>query len=231
MFTVLWFPCMTEKRHEISHKAFLFLFFPDLKKNGFFLAGPGTPLTPGPPEKKQKVNNHNTPQQSTNNHKPGRGNHIFFNDNHDFNAPTPKKNKYNKYKPESTGSVKPWKPKRPVPNSRDPPARIILDEADDFPRGGSKAAGIDMKKKKKRKKERTQKMKPVSSETPNGRRRGRPDHLFGNGQTPGSDSKPEKAKRRKRNRAQRVADKKLAGQMYPTDENLFIIKQRKRKSR
>ncbi|TMS23545.1 Zinc finger CCHC domain-containing protein 7 [Larimichthys crocea] len=203
----------------------------DLKKNGFFLAGPGTPLTPGPPEKKQKVNNHNTPQQSTNNHKPSRGNHIFFNDNHDFNAPTPKKNKYNKYKPESTGSVKPWKPKRPVPNSRDPPARIILDEADDFPRGGSKAAGIDMKKKKKRKKERTQKMKPVSSETPNGRRRGRPDHLFGNGQTPGSDSKPEKAKRRKRNRAQRVADKKLAGQMYPTDENLFIIKQRKRKSR
>ncbi|XP_027138485.1 zinc finger CCHC domain-containing protein 7 isoform X1 [Larimichthys crocea] len=203
----------------------------DLKKNGFFLAGPGTPLTPGPPEKKQKVNNHNTPQQSTNNHKPGRGNHIFFNDNHDFNAPTPKKNKYNKYKPESTGSVKPWKPKRPVPNSRDPPARIILDEADDFPRGGSKAAGIDMKKKKKRKKERTQKIKPVSSETPNGRRRGRPDHLFGNGQTPGSDSKPEKAKRRKRNRAQRVADKKLAGQMYPTDENLFIIKQRKRKSR
>ncbi|TKS68134.1 Zinc finger CCHC domain-containing protein 7 TRAMP-like complex RNA-binding factor ZCCHC7 [Collichthys lucidus] len=202
----------------------------DLKKNGFFLPGPGTPFTPGPPEKKQKVNNHNTPQQGANNHKPSRGNHIFFNDNHDFNTPTPKKNKYNKYKPESTGSVKPWKPKRPVPNSRELPARIILDEASDFPRGGSKAASIDMKKKR-RKKERTQKIKPVSSETPNWRRRGRPDRLFGNRQTPGSDSKPEKAKRKKRNRDRRVADKKLAGQMYPTDENLFIIKQRKRRSR
>lgn len=209
-------------------KVFLFLFSPELKENGFLPASSQTPLTPGPPKKKQKIsyhkNNHqatHTPHRSSNNHKHS---HIFFNDNHDFTAP--KSNKYNKYKQqESTSNVKPWKPKRPVPTSRDPPAKLILDEADDFPRGGRKGENLKMKKKKKKK------TKQAPSVPPQGHRDSRPDRLWtGTGEMQGSESKQEKGKKKRMRRSlsRRTADKKLAAQMYPTDENLFIIKQRKR---
>lgn len=127
-------------------------------------------------------------------------------------------NKYNKYKQqESTGKVKPWKPKRSVPTSRDqlPPSKLILDESADFPRGGGKGQNLERKKKKQKKE---------------GHRDNRPGHLCWTvtGEMQGSDSKHNAEKKKKRNRGRRTGDKKLATPMYPTDENLFIIKQKKR---
>lgn len=210
----------------------------ELKRKGLISASSQTPLTPGPPKKKQKISHHkknhqpnHTPHQSPNNHnhkpKP-KSSHIFFNDNHDFGAAAPKTNKHNKYKQqESTGNVKPWKPKRPVPTSKDPlpKTKLILDEADDFPRGGGK--GDNMVKKKNRMKKR----KRDSLTLPEGQRESRPDRLCWTvtGEKQASMSKKEKGKRKRGNRVQGNADKKLPSQMYPTDENLFIIKQRKRK--
>ncbi|XP_076585777.1 zinc finger CCHC domain-containing protein 7 [Chaetodon auriga] len=205
----------------------------ELKKNGFLPAGSQTPLTPGPPKKKQKVSHHKnnyqpnrTPHQSSNNHKPSPS-HIFFNDGYDFGAPAPKTNKNNKYKQqESTSNVKGWKPKRPVPTSRDPPPKLILDEADDFPRGGVK--GENMETTKKRRKRKT---KQVPSVPPERHRYSRPDHRCWtvSGEMQESQTKLEKAKRKKKNRGQRIANKYRDAQMYPMDENLFIIKQRKRR--
>ncbi|GLD69482.1 zinc finger CCHC domain-containing protein 7 [Lates japonicus] len=196
----------------------------ELKKNGCFPTTSQAPVTPGPLKKKQKISHHknnydpnHTPQQTPNNHKPSP-NHIFFRDS-DFSDTTPKTNKFKQ--PESTGKVKPWKPKRPVPTSRDqlPPAKLILDEAADFPRGGGKGANIEEKKKKKRKRWKRTKRAP-------------PDRLYWTvtGEMQESEPKPENRvkKRKRRYRSRRTADKKLTAQMYPTDENLFIIKQRKR---
>ncbi|XP_070684326.1 zinc finger CCHC domain-containing protein 7 [Pempheris klunzingeri] len=205
----------------------------ELMENGYLPAGSQTPVTPGPPKKKQKISSHknnhqpnHAPRQSPNNHKPNPS-HIFFNDNHDFTAPT--RNKYSKYKQqESTGNVKPWKPKRPVPTSRDPQNKLNFDEADDFPRGGAKGENTEMRRmKKKKKKKTTSQVPPVPSDS---HRDSRPDRLWAvSRETQGSESKREKRemKRMKRSKARRIADKKLAAQMYSTDENLFIIKQRK----
>ncbi|XP_073334206.1 zinc finger CCHC domain-containing protein 7 [Pagrus major] len=196
----------------------------ELQKNGIFLAGPLTPRTPGPPKKKQKINHksNHTPHKSPNNHKPSPS-HIFFSDKHDFMAPTPKTNKSKKHKQqESSSNVKPWKPKRPVPTSRNPPSKLILDEADDFPRGGGKAASLDIKKKKKRK------PKQAPSAAPEGHKGSKADRRSWTGEMHGSESKPDKAKRKRGYKNKRFAEKKAAAQTHPTDENLFNIKQRKR---
>ncbi|XP_035515895.1 zinc finger CCHC domain-containing protein 7 [Morone saxatilis] len=219
---------INRRKHRIKFKVI------ELKEKGLFPASSETPVTPGPPKKKQKISHHKNnhqpkhrPHQSSNNHRHNPS-HIFFNDSHDYRAPTPK-TKYNKNKQqESTSNVKAWKPKRPVPKSRDPPAKLILDEADDFPRGRGKGENTEMMKKKKK---RMRKGKQVSSVTPEGHRDGRPGRLRWTvtGEMQGSESKAEKGKKKKKNRPRRSTDKKLAEQMYPTDENLFIIKQRKRK--
>nr|XP_046269313.1 zinc finger CCHC domain-containing protein 7 [Scatophagus argus] len=198
----------------------------ELKKNGFFHGGSQTPLTPGPPKKKQKINHHKnihqpnqTPRQSPKNHKPSPS-HIFFKDSYDFRAPAPK-TKCGKQKPaDSSSTAKPWKPKRPVPTLTNPPTKLILDEADDFPRGRGRGENIEMKKKGK--------MKQLPPAPSMGHRDRRPDRLCWTGETQGSVSNPKKGKRKRRSRAGKMADKKLDAQMYPTDENLFIIKQRKR---
>lgn len=218
-------------------KSFVLLLAADLKKNGLFTTSSQTPVTPGPPKKKQKFSHdrnshhHNhTPHHTPNNHKRS---HIFFSDN-DFKNKTPKSNKFNKFKHyDSTGSAKPWKPKRPVPISRDslPPTKLILDEADDFPRGGGKREKEEEKKKKKRKM-----MKKTTGVTPEGHRGSGPQRLCWtvSGATQGSGSKQEngeKKAKKKRNRDRRNSDKKNSAPMYPTDENLFIIKQRRKRSR
>ncbi|XP_029295002.1 zinc finger CCHC domain-containing protein 7 [Cottoperca gobio] len=212
------------KKDIKSRQHWITLKVEELKKNGFLTSSFQTPLTPGPPKKKQKMIHHKsnyqpnqTPRQSPNNHK---RNHIFFNDD-DFTAPARKRNKYNKHKQqEDTGNVKPWKPKRPVPTSRDrpPPTKLILNEADDFPRGGGKGVAKEKKRMMKR--------KHVPEKLPKGQK-DRP-RWSKTGEMQGSASKQEKGKKNRRNRAQRNADKNGAAQMYPTDENLFIIKQRKR---
>lgn len=122
--------------------------------------------------------------------------------------------KVNKYKQqESPGSVKPWKPKRPVPTSRDTPSKLILDEADDFPRGRGKAEHTEMKKKKRK----TKKPKQVPSVPPEGHRDRRPH-------TPSCT-----VKGKRKDKKWRTANNKHDAQMYPSDENLFIIKQRRRR--
>lgn len=225
MLTVLWYhPYMSKKKKK--NESLLFLFSPDLKKNGIFPASSQTPLTPGPPKKKQKIshdkNNHqpnHTPHKSPNNHNPT---HIFFNDSYEVRVPAPKTNKYKQH--ESTGYVKRWKAKRPVTSSRDTPGKLILDEADDFPRGGVKGETIEMKKKRRKRKP-----KQVPSVPPEGHRDGRPDYPCWTGEMQTCESKPEKGKRKRRARKFRIANQKLEKQMYPKDENLFIIKQRRRR--
>ncbi|XP_050926614.1 zinc finger CCHC domain-containing protein 7 [Lates calcarifer] len=168
----------------------------ELKKNGCFPTTSQTPVTPGPPKKKQKISHlenncdpNHTPQQTPNNHKPSP-NHIFFRDS-DFSDTTPKTNKFKQ--PESTGKVKPWKPKRPVPTSRNqlPPAKLILDEAADFPRGGGRGANIEKKKKKKRWK--------------------RPKKAPGNwavtGEMQGSDPNPENGAKKRKRRYRKPGDR------------------------
>ncbi|XP_060921173.1 zinc finger CCHC domain-containing protein 7 isoform X2 [Labrus mixtus] len=230
----------------------------DLKKSGLYPAASEAPVTPGPPKKKQKLSHvknnqkpNHTPRQNADNHKPNRtprpntdkhkhkhkpnqtpgqttGNHkpdrshIFFQDD-DFEPPAAKKNKRNKHKqPESAGNVKPWKPKRPVPTSRERPAKLTLDEADDFPRGGAT--------KKQRKKKETH----APSGPPGGHGDGRADRLSWTvrGEVQGSrQQKGEKKKRKRKQEGKGDSNKNHDAHMYPTDENLFIIKQKKRKSR
>ncbi|TNN69419.1 Zinc finger CCHC domain-containing protein 7 [Liparis tanakae] len=174
----------------------------ELKKKGFFLTSSfQTPTTPEPPSKKQKVGHHqhpnHTPRQSPNKHKP---NHVFFNDSDFVEAAATKAKKNNKHKQQES-HVKPWKPKRPVPASRDrrPVAKLIVDEAEDFPRGGGKVKDAEKKKKRLRKKK-----PPKAATSP-------------------QESLPKQPK------VKRSRKKKNDAQMYPTDENLFIIKQRKGK--
>lgn len=206
------------KQIEWVIKAWLLLFPPELKKNDLFPSSCQTHLTPGPPKKKQKIRHHDnnhqpnhTLHQTPYNHKPSRT-HIFFNDNYELKGLAPKVNKYKQQ--ESPGSVKPWKPKRPVPTSRDTPSKLILDEADDFPRGSGKAENTEMKKKKRK----TKKPKQVSSVPPEGHRDRRPH----------PPSCADKGKRKRKDRKWRTANNKHDAQMYPSDENLFIIKQRRR---
>lgn len=224
---------MRGKRQNKSLK-YLFLFSTDLKKSGFLLASSQSPLTPGPSKKKQKVSHHknnhqsnHTPHHTPNNFKPSSS-HIFFADD-DFTDVKSKTNNHRKSKQqESIGAGKPWKPKRPVPTSRDQVStgKLILDEADDFPRGGGRGEEIEKKKKIKR----MQKSKKVPLE---GHRDSRPDGLCWTvtGKMQGSKSKNQERENRKKKKdaARMIANKKHAEQMYPTDENLFIIKQRKRK--
>ncbi|XP_065814936.1 zinc finger CCHC domain-containing protein 7 [Labrus bergylta] len=179
--------------------------------------------TPRPNTEKHKPNHNpnHTPGQKTGNNKPNRS-HIFFQDN-DFEPPAAKKSKRNKHKqPESAGNVKPWKPKRPVPTSREQPAKLILDEADDFPRGGAA------------KKQRKKKEKHAPSGPPGGHGDGRADRLSWTvkGEMQGSQQqKGEKKKRKRKQQGKGDSNKNHDAHMYPTDENLFIIKQKKRRSR
>lgn len=200
------------------------MFSIELQKNGNFPAGPLTPRTPGPPKKKQKINHksNHTPHKSPNN-KPSPS-HIFFNDTHDFMAPTPKNIKSKKHKQqESSSNVKAWRPKRPVPTSRNPPAKLIFDEADDFPRGGGKAASLEIKKKKRRRKP-----KRAPSAAPAGHKGSKADRHSWTGEMHGSEPKPDKAKRKRGFKNKKFAEKKAAANTHPSDENLFLIKQRKR---
>lgn len=184
----------------------------NLKSNGFIPQVPQTPSTSGPPKKKQKTNhnisNHrHTPRQSFKSDLPA-SKHIFFGDS---SHRVSKTKKHNEHKVVSL--EKPWKPKRPVPTRpRDTSSNavVVIDDEEDFPRGGGQGEEVErMKKKKKMKK--------------NG--------LCWNGtekQGVSSGCANDKKKRRKK-RAKKNVNKNVEDKMYPTDENLFIIKQRKHK--
>lgn len=114
-----------------------------------------------------------------------------------------------------------------MPTSRWVQGKLLFDEADDFPRGGTKGETVEMKKKKKRKKTKTPNAVP-SARSDGHKRQDCPSSLDG---MPNSESKLERKKKKKRSQKLRIAEKRLDSKMYPTDENLFIIKQRRGKRR
>uniref|UniRef100_A0AAV2LMI4 Zinc finger CCHC domain-containing protein 7 n=1 Tax=Knipowitschia caucasica TaxID=637954 RepID=A0AAV2LMI4_KNICA len=95
---------------------------------------PQSTSSPGPPRKKQRTNldyrNHRFHSSPSFKTQLAASSHIFFSDTTDS-----KKHKRQKHK--AVSLEKPWKPKRPVPKSKE--TAIVLDEADDFPRGGGQA--------------------------------------------------------------------------------------------
>ncbi|KAF7666214.1 hypothetical protein LDENG_00114550 [Lucifuga dentata] len=204
------------RQHRIKFKV------KDLKENGIFPKSHEACLTPGPPKKKQKTNhqpNHNS-HQTPNHHKSGSG-HIIFRDDMDCITTTPKANKANWHKQQQSSSVKQWKPKRPVPTSRHQPptGKLVMDEADDFPRGGNNGRNTHKNKKGKLK---NKYIPPKPQEKVRDSSRQRP---VWTAKGPMRDLVPElKRKKKKQNQ------KKAAAEMYPKDENLFIIKQRRPKS-
>lgn len=212
-----------KKKSDQVIKGFWFLFSPELQKNGLFPTAFQTPLTPGPPKKKQKVGHYKNNHQSPHTPHKSANNHIFFHDNHEAGGPTQKTSRNQQHG--SSGNVKLWKPKRPFPPSRDTPSKLIFDEADDFPRGGAKVEASEMKKKKKK---RPRKPKQGSSVPPEGHTHRRPDYPSWTGEMQRIGSKPEKRKRKRKPQTMQTDRKKPNRQMYPTDENLFVIKQRRR---
>uniref|UniRef100_A0A3Q2ZPJ2 Zinc finger CCHC domain-containing protein 7 n=1 Tax=Kryptolebias marmoratus TaxID=37003 RepID=A0A3Q2ZPJ2_KRYMA len=125
---------------------------------------------------------------------------------------------------QGVGSVKPWKPKRPVPTSRDPlpSSKLALGEDEDLPRGG----GMQPNKKKKKK---VNKTTQVSLFQPQGHKGSNSNHLCrtvgGGMQRLASNNK----KGEKRKNWKNYNNKKVGAQLYPEDDDLFIIKQRKRR--
>ncbi|XP_061627245.1 zinc finger CCHC domain-containing protein 7 [Phyllopteryx taeniolatus] len=190
----------------------------ELKENGLMPDNSQTPLTPGPPKKKHKVSctnnghlfNHKF-DRTCSNHK-ASASHIFFRDRDDPEAAVFPKSKSNKHRQQESAGKR-WKPKRAVPRERAAPAKLIMDEGGDFPRGrgrGEKAEQNNNNNKKSQRK----KNKEVSSA-------GLKDGLF--------RTAPGKSKKDKREKKRNHLHTKMAAQMYQTDENLFNIKQRKRK--
>lgn len=195
--------------------------FSELKKNGIFPSSAQTPVTPEPPKKKQKVGHHannHPPHRAPDSHKHGRT-HIFFHRNPEYRAS-------NKHKHEVTGSAKAWNPKRPVPATRKVPAKLLLDEGGDLPRGGLKGETGEMKKRKKMK---TKKPNRVALALSDGRTKRDSPGWRDRAQNP--DSKQEKKKQKKKWQKMKIAEKRLQSPMYPTDENLFMIKQRRGRRR
>lgn len=206
---------INRRKHRLKMKV------KELKRNGIFPSSAQTPVTPEPPKKKHKVGHHannHPPRHTPDGHKHGR-NHIFFNSNHEYGAS-------NKSKHEGTGSSKAWKPKRPVPPSRKVPVKLLLDEGGDLPRGRFKGETGEMKKRKKMK---MKKPNRVASAPSDGRTKR--DSPGWRDRTPNPDSKQEKKKQKKKLQKMKIAEKRLQSPMYPTDENLFTIKQRRGRRR
>nr|XP_061792493.1 zinc finger CCHC domain-containing protein 7 [Nerophis lumbriciformis] len=179
----------------------------ELMKNGLLSNNSQSPFTPGPPHKKQKTSHANN-EHLFNNHfdrtprsHKATGSHIFFHHTNEVAKST-----FKKHKQESKG--KQWKPKRPVPKEKPAPPKLIVDEMLDFPRGGAIGEKTEKKKKKSKK---NNKSSAVG--------------LNGGGLLRTAAGKSKKDNRAKKSHLH----KKKAAQMYPTDENLFCIKQRKRK--
>ncbi|XP_008410676.1 zinc finger CCHC domain-containing protein 7 isoform X1 [Poecilia reticulata] len=199
----------------------------DMGRIGNLSSGSPALPTPGPQRKKQKINHQNaspdpknTSHQNPNSYRPSP-NHIIFNVD-DFNDDTPKTKMAKQ--PKSGGSAKPWKPKRAVPTTRDPVplSKLVIDEADDFPRGGGPQGNQEEKMRKKKKGCRT---KQVNSSIA--------DHVFRTGGEQSQDSKSSKKnqtgeKKRQKGRSNKTAKKQLHGATYSEEDNLFLIKQRKR---
>uniref|UniRef100_A0A3P9KBR2 Zinc finger CCHC domain-containing protein 7 n=1 Tax=Oryzias latipes TaxID=8090 RepID=A0A3P9KBR2_ORYLA len=207
---------INRRQHRIKLKT------QEMRKNSSFPRPSQTPSTLTPPKKKPKINT----QTNNTSYRPPKPihkstpNHIFFKDE-ELRVETPTTKKFR----DGAGSAKQWKPKRPVPTSRNPlpPAKPVLDEEDDFPRGGRPKKDAEERRKMKKK----NKMKRIHSsltEGQQGKRRDHPRWTVGENRWRPPSTKP-KAEQKKNGK--KFAQKKLNTQ-YPTDEDLFSIKQRKR---
>uniref|UniRef100_A0A3Q2P7J3 Zinc finger CCHC domain-containing protein 7 n=1 Tax=Fundulus heteroclitus TaxID=8078 RepID=A0A3Q2P7J3_FUNHE len=127
------------------------------------------------------------------------------------------------------GDSTPWKPKRPVPTTRDAPpvSKLVVDEADDFPRGG----GPQQDKEQKMKRRRKHRTKKVDLSMAEGQRDWSPDRVCSTGGewSRGPKSKNQSGeKKKRRKRAHKGANKQAARLVDQEEDNLFLIKQRKR---
>ncbi|XP_061685678.1 zinc finger CCHC domain-containing protein 7 [Syngnathoides biaculeatus] len=203
---------INRRQHRLKFKV------KELKENGLMPNGSRTPCSPGPPKKKQKVvspnNGHPFHRKAhrTWGCRAATPSHVFFHHGDDSRAAVfPKSKSFKGKQQESAG--KRWKPKRAVPRERVVPPKLDCDEDADFPRGrgaGEKTQQNDNSKKRKRKKD-----KEVSSA-------GLKETLR---RTPPAG----KSKKDKREQKRNQPHLKMAAPIHPTDENLFNIKQRKRK--
>ncbi|XP_013868719.1 zinc finger CCHC domain-containing protein 7 [Austrofundulus limnaeus] len=194
----------------------------EMRKRGHLPA----PHTPEPPKKKQKISHHTnnhqpkkTTFQTPNMHKP-RPSHIIFTDS-DFPNSTHKTKSLTQQQP--VGSVKPWKPKRLVPTSRDPlpTKKRALDEDEDLPRGGGPQP--NKMQNKGRKKKKTGQVFLFQTEMHKGRKS---DLFCGTG---GGGMQKQTSKNQKRENWKKFNNKKSGAQHE--EDNLFGIKQRKRKKK
>ncbi|XP_077381430.1 zinc finger CCHC domain-containing protein 7 [Festucalex cinctus] len=185
-----------------------------LKRNGLIPTNSQTWFSPGPPKKKQKISHANNGHLFDNKFdrtlfiRKASPSHVFFHDRKDSQAATFPKSKFNKHRQQESAG-KQWKPKRAVPKERPAPRVLIADEAMDFPRG---RGGREKPEKKKKKNSKSKNNNQASSGY---------DILF---RIPPSMSKKDKHEKKRNN-----LNKQKATQTYPTDENLFNIKQRKHK--
>lgn len=175
-------------------------------------------------KKKQKTNLHTTnhqssktPHQTPNKPKP-TPRHIIFNDT-DFSNSTRKTTGFKQQQVAS--GVKPWKPKRPVPTSRGPlpSSELAFDGEEDFPRGWGKQPEEKQNKKKKKMNKARQALLFQSD----GHQDSKSNHLFNMQKLASKNRKGEKKKNWKN------YTKKVDARVYYEEDNLFIIKQRRRK--
>lgn len=172
---------------------------------------------PEPQKKKQKTSLHTnkTPHQTPNKPK-STPSHIIFT-NKDFSSSPPKTKGFKQQ--QAAGSVKPWKPKRPVPTSKGPlpSSERALDGEEHLPRGWGKQPGKKQNKKKKNKTGQALLFQP------DGHQDSKSNHLF---KMQKQASKNQKGARKKN---WKNFTSKVDAQLYPEEDNLFIIKQRRRK--
>ncbi|KAK0155965.1 Zinc finger CCHC domain-containing protein 7 [Merluccius polli] len=233
---------MKQRDHRMKWKV------KELQEAGLLSITPKPPATPGPPKKKQRTryppsnkNNNNSQQENTKAH-----------------ASTPKVHKpsfsssHTRFGDTDAEQTKPRRPavifktKIGSPNAKFPPPRAgpptptataatprkhVFCEDEDFPRGGGKEEKVPKKNRNKNnnnnRNNRNNKNTPnksMSSDprtSPFKRESYTPEQLFGNR----AEGKVKRARWKKK----KPAKGNGSADMYPTDENLFTIKQRKRK--
>uniref|UniRef100_A0A3Q2EFW6 Zinc finger CCHC domain-containing protein 7 n=1 Tax=Cyprinodon variegatus TaxID=28743 RepID=A0A3Q2EFW6_CYPVA len=126
------------------------------------------------------------------------------------------------------GDAKPWKPKRPLPATRDPLplSKLVVDEASDFPRGGGPQGDKEGKMKKKSKFRKKQGNLFMSEE----QKDWKPGHVYRTEEERSRGPKPKNqmGEKKKQRKFPNKTPKKQAGKPMYEEDNLFLIKQRKR---
>ncbi|CAL8333221.1 unnamed protein product [Lota lota] len=227
----------------------------ELEEAGLLTTTPEPPTTPGPPKKKQRnkytdYKKTHQQQQNANTHPSRATVHTPSSSHTRFGQSGPEQTKprrpavifktkmSDKLKPQPvSGAAKQWKPKREVPATKAPPSaaaaaaaprKRTFYEEEDFPRGGGREVKAPKKSRNRNKK--NWQSRGVSAEprtSPFKRESYTPEQLFGS--RAAGKEKGRKARGKKKKVAKGGGGGGGGADMYPTDENLFAIKQRKRK--